>query len=260
MKSKICKTCNVEYFQLNFKKYCSRKCYEIRPNGFTSGGSVILQCLQCKQDVLKFKSEIQKNPDKVFCNSTCSSNYDWKTRHKSDSRKSYLCKICNKNFLRYSCDIHSQNIFCSASCASKHTSQFTKRREKSNLELFILQKLKENFPYLRILTGDREQCSGLELDFYFPDLNTAIEINGPIHYKSIYGEKYLSSMQERDLRKSEICKNKNIDLIYIKNDKKFKNEIGNFIWLMEFKPIILRKVPFCIPLSESETEFEINSR
>lgn len=33
-KCKICKTCGSEYSELNFKKYCSRKCYEIRPGGF----------------------------------------------------------------------------------------------------------------------------------------------------------------------------------------------------------------------------------
>ena len=257
-KCKICKTCGSEYSELNFKKYCSRKCYEIRPGGFVSGGSEILQCLHCNKDVLKFKSEIRKNPDKVFCNNNCASQHNWKTRPKPDTRKSYLCKLCNKEVFRYEADIKSKAIFCSLHCSGTYYSQFTKRKERSNLELFLLVKLQENFPYLKVICSDREQCSGLELDFYFPDLKMAIEINGPVHYDPIYGEKYLESIQERDSRKAKICESKNIELLSIKNYGKFTINSGNITWASEFKLMLLEKIPFCEPLKESETNFKLD--
>lgn len=257
-KSNLCKTCGSEYSELNFKKYCSRKCYEIRPGGFLSGGSEIFQCLHCNKDVLKFKSEIRKNPDKVFCNNSCASAHNWETRPKPDTRKSYLCKSCSKEILRYETVIKSEFIFCSHRCAGKHYSQFTKRKEKSNLEKFLLYKIQENFPFLKVICSDRNQCSGLELDFYFLDLNLGIEINGPVHYDPIYGETYLQSIQERDSRKAKICEFKNIELVLIKNYGKFTINSGNIIWLSEFKPKLLEKIPFCEPLFETETEFKLN--
>ena len=253
-KCKICKTCGSEYSELNFKKYCSRKCYEIRPGGFVSGGSEILQCLHCNKDVLKFKSEIRKNPDKVFCNNSCASFYN----KRPDNRKTYFCKFCNKPSLKFESDIHSKNIFFFFFFTSKYYSQFTKRKEKSNLEIFILQKLIENFPYLYVLCSDREQCSGLELDFYFPDLNLAIEVNGPIHYDPIYGETYLQNIQERDNRKSKICENKNIELRTIKNYERFSEKIGYIKWMVEIRPILLEKIPFCEPSKELETNLKLD--
>lgn len=257
-KSNLCKTCGSEYSELNFKKYCSRKCYEIRPGGFLSGGSEIFQCLHCNKDVLKFKSEIRKNPDKVFCNNSCSQTY-WRANNPRDSRNLHNCKLCSKEVLRYDSKSKTGFRFCNASCKSKYFSQFSKRKARSNLELFLSCKLQENFPFLKEIHSDREQCSGLELDFYFPDLNIAIEINGPVHYDPIYGDEYLQSIQERDFRKTKICEIKGIELLQIKNYGHFTNSSGNKIWVEEFKPKLLEKIPFCEPLIEVETTFKITT-
>ena len=246
-KCKICKTCGSEYSELNFKKYCSRKCYEIRPGGFVSGGSEILQCLHCNKDVLKFKSEIRKNPDKVFCNNSCSSLH-WRSLDDTIYKKLTNCKNCYKEICKYEC-LKSKFDFCNHHCSGKYYSQFTKRKERSHLENFLFLKVKETFPLLEVIISDREQCSGLELDFYFPDLNSAIEINGPVHYDPIYGETYLQSIQERDFRKNEICKLKRIKLFVVKNYGKFTNDLGNLIWTRDFKPILLNFIPFCEPFS-----------
>ncbi len=255
-KSKICKTCGSEYSELNFKKYCSRKCYEIRPGGFLSGGSEIFQCLHCNKDVLKFKSEIRKNPDRVFCNNSCSTLY-WRSFDTTIYKKLTNCKNCNTEICKYK-SLKSKFDFCNNHCSGKYYSQFTKRKERSHLEKFLLVKLEENFPFLKIIHSDREQCSGLELDFYFPDLQLAIEINGPVHYDPIYGETYLQSIQERDVRKARICESKRIELFNIKNYGRFTNSSGSKIWSEEFKPKLLEKIPFCEPLIETETEFKFN--
>ena len=253
-KCKICKTCGSEYSELNFKKYCSRKCYEIRPGGFVSGGSEILQCLHCNKDVLKFKSEIRKNPDKVFCNNSCASFYNKKPIILTQG----ACKLCSTLIFRWPSEMKSEFIFCTQHCQSKYFSQFTKKKERSHLENFISRMIKETFPFLTFKISDREQCSGLELDFYFPDLNLAIEINGPIHYDPIYGETYLQNIQERDNRKSKICENKNIELHTIKNYERFSEKIGRIKWMLEIRPILLQKVPFCEPLKDPETNFKLD--
>ena len=40
---------------------------------------------------------------------------------------------------------------------------------------------------------NQKEIIGSELDFYFPTLKLAIQINGPLHYYPIYGKKKLDS-------------------------------------------------------------------
>lgn len=268
MKSKICKTCGVEYSSFNFKKYCSRKCYDLRNNAFVTGGSVISNCLFCEKEVLKYKSDLRKNPNAIYCNNKCATLHSWRIidletnnrkRLPNNQKVERICNQCGKPFLKYKCTIHSEKVFCSHKCVGTYYSKFSKRKARSNLELFISKKLEENFPYLEVIHSDKKQCGGLELDFYFPNLNLAIEINGPVHYLPIYGDKYLQSIQERDERKKNICLEKQIELFHVQTTGRFYNHIGESIWKEYVKPKILLYIPFCEPIEELQTEFEILS-
>jgi hypothetical protein len=57
--------------------------------------------------------------------------------------------------------------------------------------------------------------NGLELDFFFPELNFAIEINGPTHYTMIYNEEKLNRTKENDKRKINLCPELGIDLFVL---------------------------------------------
>jgi very-short-patch-repair endonuclease len=67
--------------------------------------------------------------------------------------------------------------------------------------------------------NDRNVIKPLELDFYFPDLKFAVEINGPTHYRPIYGEEALAASKARDKRKRDLCKKLGIKLRVVKPAK-----------------------------------------
>lgn len=83
----------------------------------------------------------------------------------------------------------------------------------------------KTFPYL-------ENKLPLYFDFYLPDINTAIEFQGPQHFKAIDffgGEKAFKEQQTRDNIKRDWCKINNINLLEIE----FHKDI-----LEQLKPLI----------------------
>lgn len=254
MKLKLCKTCFKPFSKLNFKVYCSRTCYDNR-KGFTYGGSFITNCMYCDDEVLKYKSEIRKNPDKLYCDSKCASMAFLPYR-KRRVMIECICEYCLKPITKYK-KILRNHTFCSLRCSSKHLAQYTKRIARSNLERYLEGKIKQNFPYLKLVESNRSVCDGLELDLYLEDIRLAIEINGPIHSRPIYGDKYFSNIKERDKRKKNICQFKEIELLCIDNCDKFTTTIGQSIWSNILKPKLLEFIPFCEPNSEEELFFEM---
>lgn len=84
----------------------------------------------------------------------------------------------------------------------------------------------------------------LPFDFYLPDYNICIEFNGIQHYKPVDifgGEESFKLTKLRDGIKEKYCKNNNIKLIIIKQDKKHidKNDvriqIENIINILDIK-------------------------
>lgn len=257
---KKCYTCEKEYEKSNFKKYCSLDCYKTKSN-FELGGSLILNCLYCKQEVLKYKSEIRKNPDKIFCNSQCSANFMHLTYRQPFAKTIVLeCHFCNSIFERIqhkTTQGKTGKFFCSAKCSSTYLGTQSKNFERSFMELYIQQKIELNFPYLTLIIGDTKQCNGLQLDLYLPELNFAIEINGPIHYINFFGDEYLKSVQERDQRKETICKNKKLLLQIVKCSGNFKISKAENHWQLEIKPTIVSLLPYCNPLQEENINFKM---
>ena len=58
---------------------------------------------------------------------------------------------------------------------------------------------------------------GLELDFYLPDYNTAIECQGVQHFEEKHFFEPLNVIQERDYRKLKLCNDNGVKLLYYSN-------------------------------------------
>ena len=81
--------------------------------------------------------------------------------------------------------------------------------------------LQNFFPNILMLSKDRATIKNpitgmfLELDFYFPQLKLAIELNGPTHYLPIYGKEKFERQKRNDRIKRECCRDLGIHLIEI---------------------------------------------
>ena len=60
-----------------------------------------------------------------------------------------------------------------------------------------------------------EDAINSELDFYFPTLRLAVELNGIFHYEPIYGSDTLERIQNNDNRKFQACIENGIELCII---------------------------------------------
>lgn len=136
-----------------------------------------------------------------------------KIRVKKYKKNPTRCKLCNKPFpyKRRKCK------FCNSSHAatynnSKRKNDWSKRR--SIIELWIEEKLKKDYPNLKILFNDKETIQ-FELDILIPDLRLAFEINGIVHYEPIYDEKTFNKIQQNDKQKIIRCYNKGIELVTV---------------------------------------------
>src|SRR5687768_6425576 len=95
------------------------------------------------------------------------------------------------------------NVFCTKSCAARYNNRnkHTGTR-RSKLENYIERELKLKLPFLNFLCNTRKPM-GLELDFYFPALKLALELNGILHFQPIYGLEKLKRTQKIDKDKMQ---------------------------------------------------------
>ena len=89
------------------------------------------------------------------------------------------------------------------------------------MENEIAALLKENnITFVRQYSTDwlkTQKTSKQTLDFYLPDYNTAIEVQGEQHFKPVKywgGEDNFKKVLTRDKRKKDLCKKNNVYLIY----------------------------------------------
>lgn len=137
-------------------------------------------------------------------------------KEKRHPKQLVTCKKCEKEFYKvYAEVIKHPNHFCSHSCAAIYRNTHkTHGTRRSKLEVYIENKIKEDFPYLNCLYNNKEIIKS-ELDFYFPDLKLAIELNGIFHYEPIFGDKKFNKIQENDKNKFQKCIELGISLCII---------------------------------------------
>jgi len=161
----------------------------------------------------KFLNYRVKDAVKKYCSKSCA--YDAR-----NTKHDVVCKNCNKNFRKVANQaIKYPNHFCSSSCAAtfnnKHKTHGTRR---SKLEVYLEEQIKINYPNINMICNQKDAINS-ELDFYFPDLKFAIELNGIFHYEPIYGKEKLLQTQNNDNRKFQACLERGIELCIVDTSK-----------------------------------------
>ncbi len=126
------------------------------------------------------------------------------------------CTNCDKDIIIVAGRLRDhKNNFCSLQCsgywaATNKTNGIT----RSKFELFLEEQIKIKFPTIAMSVNDHETINS-ELDFYFPDLRFAIEVNGIFHYEPIFGGDTLEKIKNNDQRKFQACLENEIELFII---------------------------------------------
>lgn len=130
------------------------------------------------------------------------------------------CTTCGKQFQRTKSVVRTQlketpNAFCSKSCAAKYNNTHkTYGTRRSKLEAYLEQQIRSEFSNLELICNGKNAI-GSELDFYFPQLRLAIELNGIFHYEPIYGIDRLERTQANDQQKYANCLAAGIELCIV---------------------------------------------
>lgn len=158
-------------------------------------------CLRCGKDHHK---------NRRYCSHTCRLKSEKSTQVKQ-------CEHCNNTFFaqasksklkrtKYCCV--ACKIFAGKKIPSAQQSKVSRgeggggkrgnpgQSKDERLSVILLQKLGFD-----IIPQDRAVLNGLEIDIWFPRFQLGIELNGPVHYFPIYGERRFLQAQRSDTEK-----------------------------------------------------------
>lgn len=185
----------------------------------SSASRFAIPCL-CRNCTTVFKRSKQKIKDdrdgkvkpNLFCSTKCSSEY-------KSEKQSFLCSQCNivetKRKPSEIAKSKTGRFFCSRSCSVTYNNLHkTHGNRRSKMEIVLEDFIRDSYPALNLICNDKTAI-GSELDFYFPELNFAIELNGIFHYEPIYGQDKLDKIQNNDNRKIIACYEQGIELAII---------------------------------------------
>ena len=172
----------------------------------------------CENKFLKGEWEAL-NTKNNFCSEVCAGKF-------RDTKVEVECFVCKKKFLKeLGKSIKKTRHCCNQDCAKllmKYHKDWGGRRSK--LEIAIEEHFKIVFPSMYIRYNKTD--IGYELDISVPCLELAIELNGPHHYKAIFGEEKLLKTQETDRKKVVKCGEFGIKLFVINvSEDKYNKKI-----------------------------------
>lgn len=205
-------------------KFCNRDCrFPLRHS--------IKNCKECNKGFHPKSAKIE------YCSHQCSVG---KTRKQKETKLVHLiCKQCKQPFTKLAYN-HKQRPyqFCSRKCSAKGKTVTKSRR--SQHEKLLYELLVQRFSQLTIINNNRTIFEGLEIDIWIPELKLAIEWNGIVHYKPIYGEETLFRVQNNDNKKQILANKLDIRLIIIPQTNRMSNK--KFAAIFENVRIIIEQL------------------
>jgi hypothetical protein len=149
------------------------------------------------------------------------------------AKKSFTiqCMYCHKDVITQP---SYNKKFCSQSCSATYNNTHkTKGFRRSKLEVYLEEQIRLQYPQHELICNGKSAINS-ELDFYFPTLNLAIELNGIFHYEPIYGPDKLAKTQNNDQRKFAACNDAGIALAIIDSgsSKYITKKSKDYFWII----------------------------
>lgn len=182
---------------------CSKKC-----RAKNNDKRIKVECDQCEKCIFRPPS-LLKGKKNIFCSEDCHNEFQ-------DKKICIKCTKCGKEEYKSPVYVRRHRFhFCSTNCSSKY--RYHKSFVESELEKLIIPLgIKYDRNNRSVLSHPDNKRRNPELDFWFPDIQYAIEVNGITHYKPIYGKSVFLSQKERDRYKRLRCKQLGITLRIVK--------------------------------------------
>lgn len=179
-------------------------------------------CSYCKKELVRYTKNHPKHTYK-YINDTYKNQYDHycsKECKKNHTSKSITlpCGWCQKDKTITLAEFKKSKsglAFCNKSCSASYNNTLKRKSRRSKCEKMLFELLINEYPNLTIINNDKILLDGYECDISIPDLKLAIEWNGIVHFKPIYGQTKLDNIQQRDMEKQKIAVEKQINLIVI---------------------------------------------
>lgn len=88
----------------------------------------------------------------------------------------------------------------------------------SRLERFIAEELRKRGYTVEERSTNYTAGKSFEVDIALPKERVAIEVDGPTHFKPVFGEEHLAEQQERDKRKDEMILSSGYSVLRVRDD------------------------------------------
>lgn len=204
-----------------------------------------LECEYCHRSFNSIKTSVTRTlkGHKQVVNKYCSISCSAKARGTYVTTKCSNCQL-ELRLLEKRISNSGRN-FCSLSCSASYNNRNKHSGyRRSKMETFFESMIQKKYPNIEFNTNDRKTI-GAELDFYFPQLRFALELNGIFHYEPIYKNKNFEKIQNVDKQKMTSCLALGVELYVLDTSgcKRFSITEGEKYWAIfqdTFEKVIQR--------------------
>lgn len=142
----------------------------------------------------------------------------------SDDEKAARQETAKKNWQNLSED-EKEQMLKAANSAVRQTSKTGSKLEKYLHEQLLKDGYKVDFHKEQILSNTK-----LQIDLFLPTMNVAIEIDGPSHFKEVWGKDVLNKNINYDNKKTGLVLGKGLVLIRIKQEMDFSKTRAKLVY------------------------------